>query len=154
MLWVPSCAILCCMSFFSCSVTQNSMRIGLVRSAIKTLPSIYNGHYSAHWEESPQIFCFSFHHTTDIFSAFVHRYAKISIKNALSVFLETRAHWRYVYKILENSKHIRCPYTPEKWAFQPYSRYAHFLFWESPKPLIYELEILSELCGKTIDFIR
>ena len=44
--------------FFSCSVTQNSIRIGLVRSAIKILPSIYNGHYSAHWGVIPTDFLF------------------------------------------------------------------------------------------------
>ena len=72
MLRVPSCAILLSMSFFSCSVTQNSIRIGLVRSAIKTLPSIYNGHFLAHWGGTPRkFFSFSFHPTTDIFVPFL-----------------------------------------------------------------------------------
>ena len=39
MFLVPSCAILLWMSRRSCSVTQNSMRIGLVRSAIGYSPS-------------------------------------------------------------------------------------------------------------------
>ena len=55
MFLVPSCAILFWMSRRSCSVTQNSMRIGLVRSAIGYSP--------------PQT-------TTDKFSAFVHSCAK------------------------------------------------------------------------------
>ena len=46
MFLVPSCAILLWMSRRSCSVTQNSMRIGLVRSAIGySPPSNYNGHF-------------------------------------------------------------------------------------------------------------
>ena len=46
MFMVPSCAILLWMSRRSCSVTQNSMRIGLVRSAIGySPPSNYNGHF-------------------------------------------------------------------------------------------------------------
>ena len=58
------------------------------------------------------------------------------------------------YEIWESSKHIRCPYTPEKWAFQPYSRYAHFDFGGSPKPLIFKMKILPELFRKVLAFIR
>src|SRR5699024_7806934 len=91
MFLVPSCAILFWMSRRSCSVTQNSMRIGLVRSAIgysppqTTMdissgklgtvqriflnmkpPSLYNGQFRAKtWYLLRKI---SFHFTTDIFS--------------------------------------------------------------------------------------
>ena len=50
MFLVPSCAILLWMSRRSCSVTQNSMRIGLVRSAIGySPPSNYNGQIFTDW---------------------------------------------------------------------------------------------------------
>src|SRR5699024_10832734 len=83
---VPSCAILLWMSRRSCSVTQNSMRIGLVRSAIGYSPpsnynghfkretwyplrkkslSLYNGQFFVNWGGSPKK---TFQFTTDIFS--------------------------------------------------------------------------------------
>ena len=38
------------------------------------------------------------------------------------------------YEIWESSKHIRCPYTPEKGAVQPCARTAPFVVGEAPHP--------------------
>ena len=38
------------------------------------------------------------------------------------------------YEIWESSKHIRCPYTPEKGAVQPCARTAPFAVGEAPTP--------------------
>ena len=95
MFLVPSCAILFWMSRRSCSVTQNSMRIGLVRSAIGYSPpqtttdnflriwgghskkyplSYFNGQFRAKtWYLLRKNFS---HFTTDKFSAFVRLCAK------------------------------------------------------------------------------
>lgn len=39
-------------------------------------------------------------------------------------------------EIWENSKHIRCPDTRSKCAFQPCGQTAHFDFWDAPKPCL------------------
>lgn len=96
MFLVPSCAILLWMSRRSCLVTQNSMRIGLVRSAMLVFASFklqrtnFHGLGGTPEKIFPLIFQrtvssknlvpaqkkFPFHFTTDKFSAFVHSCAK------------------------------------------------------------------------------
>ena len=83
--------------------------------------------------ESKNISYFS----TDIFSAFVHRYAKISIKNAPSAFLRTRAQYICGYEILENSKHSRCPYTRRFSIKETLPLILKMLVGMSPKPSIF-----------------
>ena len=58
------------------------------------------------------------------------------------------------YEIRENSKQIRCPYTPEKCEYRPCRQTHIFCFGESPSPLYSQKKILFELFGKRLDFIR
>ena len=85
-------------------------------------------------------FCAASHTTTDIFFAFVRRYKKISIRNALSFFEQRERIHICGYEIWENSKHSRCPYTRQKWAFRLCSLCAHFILLGFPKPSLSDFE--------------
>ena len=58
------------------------------------------------------------------------------------------------YEIMENSKHIRCPYIPEKCEYRPCLQTHIFCFGESPSPSYSKKKILFELLRKRLDFIR
>ena len=55
---------------------------------------------------------------------------------------------------MENSKHIRCPYIPEKCEYRPCLQTHIFCFGESPSPSYSKKKILFELLRKRLDFIR
>ena len=132
---VPSWFILWRTMLNSCSFRQISLRMGRVRSGISKnsfhfitdtfLPFVEYG--------GKKFFPFTLQRT------FLHLNAGIETKDSQKIcapaFAKAGARCIRGYEIWESSKHIRCPYTPKKWAVQLCSRYAHFDFWGSPTPL-------------------
>ena len=57
-------------------------------------------------------------------------------------------------EILENSKHIRCPYTPENERFSLAPELLILLLGNPHTPFVSNLKILPELFGKALAFIR
>ena len=83
------------------------------------------------------------HFTTDNFSQNAGIETENFQKICAPAFAKAGAHCICGYEIWESSKHIRCPYTPEKGAVQPCVRTAHFVVGESPHPFRVEFENTS-----------
>ena len=124
--------------------------------------SLYNGHFlgglggirrenfwgRGHWR------FFASHFTTDISSS-KRRYRNENLQKICTpAFAKAGARCICGYEIWESSKHIRCPYTPEKWAVQPCARTAHFVVGESPHPFHVWIENTSWTFQKALAFIR
>lgn len=137
MFFVPSCVILCRISCFSCAVTQNSMRIGLVRfAAIHSPPSVNDeklciGRYTFRKT--------SLHFATDIFSPFVRAKTGKRQRKMRSVFVESGSAF-----------YLRVCDFGEQQAQPVYVHTAIFACWEHPKPIHKSRKAGREICRNTL----
>ena len=138
MFFVPSCVILCRISCFSCSVTQNSMRISLVRFAVIHSPPFGHRRKTLYlpiyfFEKTP----FTLQRT--FFRRLSGRKLKKDKEKCAPVFMESgSAFYLWVCDFGEQQAQL------------VYIHTAIFTCWEHPKPIHKARKAGREICRNTL----